>query len=122
MTTTTEVVQHHLQCFGDGDLEGILSDYAPGAVLFTPDRTLKGRTGEARRRWRTSDTIPLRATRADHGEAGSATSFHLEETRGHPNAVREPLCGFGSNRRRPHSRRMVDGRLLLSSTLDDFVQ
>ena len=42
MTTTTEVVQHHLQCFGDGDLEGILSDYAPGAVLCTPDRTLKG--------------------------------------------------------------------------------
>lgn len=42
MATTTEIVQHHLQCFGAGDLEGILSDYAPGAVLFTPDGTLRG--------------------------------------------------------------------------------
>lgn len=42
MATTTEVVQHHLQSFGASDLEGILSDYAPEAVLFTPDGTLRG--------------------------------------------------------------------------------
>ena len=37
-----DVIDHHLKCFDDGDLEGILSDYAPGAVLFTPDGPLKG--------------------------------------------------------------------------------
>jgi hypothetical protein len=26
-----------LKSFGEGDLKGILSDYAPGAFLFTPD-------------------------------------------------------------------------------------
>jgi len=40
MSSTTEVLDHHLKCFGAGDLEGILSDYAPGAVLFTPDGPL----------------------------------------------------------------------------------
>jgi len=43
MATTSDVVQHHLQSFGAGDLDGILSDYAPDAVLFTPDGTLRGR-------------------------------------------------------------------------------
>jgi ketosteroid isomerase-like protein len=42
MATTTEVVQHHLQSFGAGDLGGILSDYAPDALLFTPEGTLRG--------------------------------------------------------------------------------
>jgi ketosteroid isomerase-like protein len=42
MATTTEVVQHHLQSFGANDLDGILSDYALDAVLFTPDGTLRG--------------------------------------------------------------------------------
>jgi hypothetical protein len=35
MASTKEVVDNHLKCFGEGDLKGILSDYAPGAVLFT---------------------------------------------------------------------------------------
>ena len=42
MASTTEVLDHHIKCFGEGDLEGILADYAPEAVLFTPDRTLQG--------------------------------------------------------------------------------
>lgn len=42
MPSTTEVLDHHIKCFGEGDLEGILSDYAPGAVLFTPDGPLNG--------------------------------------------------------------------------------
>jgi len=37
-----DVLEHHLKCFGAGDLKGILSDYAPGAVLFTSDGPLKG--------------------------------------------------------------------------------
>jgi len=42
MASTKDVLDHHLKCFGGGDLQGILSDYAPGAVLFTPDGVLKG--------------------------------------------------------------------------------
>ena len=37
MSSTKEVLEHHLKCFAEGDLEGILRDYAPGAILFTPD-------------------------------------------------------------------------------------
>lgn len=42
MTSTRDVVDHHLKCFGEGDLKGVLSDYAPGAVMFTPDGPLRG--------------------------------------------------------------------------------
>ena len=42
MASTKDVLDHHLKCFGGGDLKGILADYAPGAVLFTPDGPLKG--------------------------------------------------------------------------------
>jgi ketosteroid isomerase-like protein len=40
-TSTRDVIQNHLERFGERDLDGILSDYAPGAVLFTPDGTLR---------------------------------------------------------------------------------
>jgi ketosteroid isomerase-like protein len=42
MSTTKDVLDHHLQSFAEGDLNGILSDYAPAAVLFTPGGALKG--------------------------------------------------------------------------------
>jgi ketosteroid isomerase-like protein len=42
MASTRDILDHHLKCFGEGNLEGILSDYAPGAVLFTPDGPLRG--------------------------------------------------------------------------------
>ena len=42
MASTKDVLDHHIRCFGEGDLEGILADYAPDAVLFTPDGPLKG--------------------------------------------------------------------------------
>ena len=42
MASTKDVLDHHLKCFGEGDLKGILSDYAPDAVLFTPDGPLRG--------------------------------------------------------------------------------
>jgi len=42
MASTKDVLDHHLKCFAEGDLKGVLSDYAPGAILFTPDRPLKG--------------------------------------------------------------------------------
>jgi ketosteroid isomerase-like protein len=42
MASTKDVIDHHLKCFGEGDLKGILSDYAPGAVMFRPDGPLRG--------------------------------------------------------------------------------
>ena len=40
--STRDVIDNHLKSFGAGDLEGILSDYAPDAALFTPDGLLRG--------------------------------------------------------------------------------
>ncbi len=45
--TTEDVLNHHLQCFGAGDLAGLLSDYTVGSVLFTPTGVLAG-PGEMR--------------------------------------------------------------------------
>src|SRR5499426_632954 len=42
MTSTKDVLDHHLKSFSEGDLAGILSDYAPEAVMFTRDGSLKG--------------------------------------------------------------------------------
>ena len=42
MDSTRSVIDNHLKCFGEGDVEGILSDYEPDAVLFTPKGPLRG--------------------------------------------------------------------------------
>ena len=42
MSSTKDIVDNHLKSFGEGDLNGILSDYAPMAILFTPDGPLEG--------------------------------------------------------------------------------
>jgi len=42
MASTKDVLDNHLKCFAEGDLKGLLSDYAPGAVLFIPDGPLRG--------------------------------------------------------------------------------
>lgn len=42
MRSTKEVIDNHLGCFGEHNLDGILSDYASGAVLFTPEGPLRG--------------------------------------------------------------------------------
>ena len=42
VTSTRAVIDNHLKCFGKGDLNGVLSDYAPDAVFFTPSGLLKG--------------------------------------------------------------------------------
>jgi len=42
MASTKDVLDHHLKCFGEGDLKGILSDYARSAVMFTAEGPLKG--------------------------------------------------------------------------------
>ena len=43
MASTKEILEHHLKCFVGLDLAGIIADYAPDAILFTPFGTLKGR-------------------------------------------------------------------------------
>jgi len=42
VTSTRDVLDHHLQCFGAGDLEGTLADYAADSVLLTADGALRG--------------------------------------------------------------------------------
>jgi len=40
--TTQEVLTHHLDSFGKGDLAAIMADYSPASRLFTPTGVLKG--------------------------------------------------------------------------------
>ena len=42
MRSTKDIVDNHLKSFGEGDLNGILSDFASMAILFTPDGPLEG--------------------------------------------------------------------------------
>lgn len=42
MKSTKEVINHHLSAFAQYDLQGVLSDYAPDVVFFTPDGPLRG--------------------------------------------------------------------------------
>jgi ketosteroid isomerase-like protein len=42
MASTKDVLDNHLKAFDQRDLNGILSDYAPGAVFFTKDGAVKG--------------------------------------------------------------------------------
>ena len=44
-TTTEAVVKNHLQRFFEGDLQGVVSDYAPDAVLIVPTGVLRGVDG-----------------------------------------------------------------------------
>lgn len=67
MRTTTQVIDNHVQCFNEGNLDGLLADYAPDAVLFTPQATLRGR-GEIR--------ALLTAMLDEFGQPG--TRFQLE--------------------------------------------
>ena len=42
MTTTSDVLDNHLKCFGKNDLDGVLADYSSDVVLFIPAGPLKG--------------------------------------------------------------------------------
>jgi ketosteroid isomerase-like protein len=42
MASTKDILDHHLKAFDQGDLNGVLSDYAPDAVFFAKDGALKG--------------------------------------------------------------------------------
>ena len=40
--STQGVLTHHLQAFGEGNLDAIMSDYGDDSVVFTPDAVLQG--------------------------------------------------------------------------------
>jgi ketosteroid isomerase-like protein len=42
MSSTQEVLEHHLETFAAGDMDGILEDYDDDSVIITPDRTYRG--------------------------------------------------------------------------------
>ena len=73
MASTKDVLDRHLKYFGEGDLKGILSDYAPGAVLFTPDGPLRG-----------ADAIGpfFQAMIAEFGKPNSAFSMKQQSVEG----------------------------------------
>jgi ketosteroid isomerase-like protein len=73
MTSTQEVLEHHLRCFGEGDLAGILSDYADGAVLFTPNGAVKGT--DARKAF-------YQQVFAEFGKPGTTFSMKLQSVEG----------------------------------------
>jgi ketosteroid isomerase-like protein len=67
MRSTQEILDHHLKAFGAGDLEATLSDYAPDAIMFTPDGPLKGHAAM---------TPAFKAFFADFGQPG--TTFEMK--------------------------------------------
>ncbi|HEY1468196.1 MAG TPA: nuclear transport factor 2 family protein [Candidatus Acidoferrum sp.] len=42
MSTTNEVLDQHLKCFGENDLDGVVADYSSDVVFFIPGGSLKG--------------------------------------------------------------------------------
>jgi ketosteroid isomerase-like protein len=42
MLSTGDVLDRHLKAFAEYDLDGVLADYSPDAVLFVPTGPLKG--------------------------------------------------------------------------------
>jgi ketosteroid isomerase-like protein len=73
MASTKDILDHHVECFGESDLKGILSDYAPDAVLFTPDGPLRG-----------PDAIRpfFQAMLAEFGKPGTAFSMKRQDIEG----------------------------------------
>ena len=41
--STQQVLDHHLQAFGTGDLDGILEDYTSGSIIIEPDGVHRSR-------------------------------------------------------------------------------
>jgi len=42
MLSTSDVLDRHLKCFAERDLDGVLADYSSDAVLFVPTGPLRG--------------------------------------------------------------------------------
>ena len=69
MPTTSDVLDQHLKCFGENDLDGVLADYSSDAVLFVPDKPLRGARTQSSRFSRLSvRSLPSPARRFRCGE------------------------------------------------------
>jgi ketosteroid isomerase-like protein len=67
MNSTKDVIDNHIRRFGEGNLEGILDDFSPDAVMFTPSGPLKGK----------SEIGGLfRKMLAEFGKPGSSETLH----------------------------------------------
>jgi len=42
MTATNDVLDRHMATFGKQDMAGLMTDYAPDAVMFTPNGPVRG--------------------------------------------------------------------------------
>ena len=42
MVSTSDVLDRHLKCFSEYDVEGVMADYSSDAVLFVPTGSLRG--------------------------------------------------------------------------------
>ena len=42
MSTTNNILDQHLRCFAENNLDGVLADYSSDAVFFIPGETLRG--------------------------------------------------------------------------------
>ena len=42
VATTNEVLRHHLNSFGDGDIVSTMADYSSESKIFTPEGVLRG--------------------------------------------------------------------------------
>ena len=43
MKSTKDIIDKHVRCFREGNLDGILDDFSPDAIISTPSGLLKGR-------------------------------------------------------------------------------
>jgi ketosteroid isomerase-like protein len=44
MKTTKDVVENNIRCFREADIDGILDDFSPDAIVITPTALLRGRS------------------------------------------------------------------------------
>jgi hypothetical protein len=66
MASTSDVLGHHLQAFGDCDLDEIMADFTDDSVLFTPNGALKGL--ELRRLSLVTSVVPLHPAQVSNSQ------------------------------------------------------
>ena len=73
MSSTKDIIDRHLKCFAEGDLTGLLSDYAPDTVMFLPDGARRG-----------ADSIKpfFQALFEEFGKPGAAFSLKQQSVEG----------------------------------------
>jgi hypothetical protein len=69
MATTRDVIANHNRRFREGNVDGILEDFADSAIVFTPSGPLKGRS-EIRKFF--EDVV------AEFGKPGASIERHTE--------------------------------------------